>query len=101
MIKSILTNLLGSHDELQVFIQEISEVGVVVCSLKLQREQLNNMFILNFHSGKESIEVLNVFEDRLLVNLREHLVKLVKVRSDEIQLLPAVETSHLSSSLIN
>jgi hypothetical protein len=58
------------------------------------------MLILDFHSGKERIEVLNVFEDRLLVDMREDLVKLVKVRSNEVQLLPAVETSHLSSSLI-
>lgn len=63
MVESILTDLLGSHDKLQVLIEEVSKVRVVVCSLKLQSEQLDNMLILDFHSGKERIEVLNVFED--------------------------------------
>jgi len=63
MVESILTDLLGSHDKLQVLIEEVSKVRVVVCSLKLQSEQLDNMLVLNFHSGKERIEVLNVFED--------------------------------------
>ena len=63
MVESIFTDLLGSHDKLQVLIEEVSKVRVVVCSLKLQSEQLDNMLILDFHSGKERIEVLNVFED--------------------------------------
>jgi hypothetical protein len=63
MVESILTDLLGSHDKFQVLIEEISKVRVVVWSLKLQSEQLDNMLILDFHSGKERIEVLNVFED--------------------------------------
>ncbi len=63
MVESIFTDLLGSHDKLQVLIEEVSKVRVVVCSLKLQSEQLDNMLILDFHSGKERIEVLNIFED--------------------------------------
>jgi hypothetical protein len=38
MIESVLADLLRSHDKLQVLIEEISKVGVVVCSLKLQSE---------------------------------------------------------------
>jgi hypothetical protein len=38
MIESIFTDLLRSHDKLQVLVEEISEVGVVVGSLKLQSE---------------------------------------------------------------
>lgn len=63
MIESILTDLLRSHNKFQVLIQQISKVSVVVWSLKLQSEQLDNMLILDFHSWKESIEVLNVFEN--------------------------------------
>ena len=63
MIESILTDLLRSHNKFQVFIKQISKVSVVVWSLKLQSEQLDNMLILDFHSWKESIEVLNVFEN--------------------------------------
>ena len=63
MIESILTDLLRSHNKFQVLIKQISKVSVVVWSLKLQSEQLGNMLILDFHSWKESIEVLNVFEN--------------------------------------
>jgi hypothetical protein len=63
MIESILTDLLRSHNKFQVLIKQISKVSVVVWSLKLQSEQLDNMLILDFHSWKESIEVLNVFEN--------------------------------------
>jgi hypothetical protein len=63
MIESILTDLLRSHNKFQVLIKQISKVSVVVWSLKLQSEQLDNMLILDFHSWKESIEVLYVFEN--------------------------------------
>ena len=63
MIESILTDLLRSHNKFQVLIKQISKVSVVVWSLKLQSEQLDNMLILDFHSWKESIEILNVFEN--------------------------------------
>ena len=45
-------------------------------------------------------EVLDVLEGIVLIDLREDLIELVEVRSNEVQLLPAVEPSHLCLSLV-
>ena len=60
------------------------------------------MLVLDLHSWKHRVEeVLNVLERLLLVDQRQHLIELVKVGSDEVQLFPAVEAAHLGSSLVD
>ena len=45
-------------------------------------------------------EVLNILESVFLVDLREDLVESVEVILNEINLLPAIESSHLGLSLV-
>ena len=98
---SEFTHQLRSHDELESFVEKVREVGVVVGDGKLEGQKFHDVLILDLHPWEEGVEeVLDILEGVLLVDLWEDLVESVEVSLNEIYLLPAVETCHLSLSLV-